>query len=204
MELTAKQRKGLIAGAVGLGLFHFAPGIIANIHRGMHPAPAIAKPSPIRPMPAAAVTPPILAPPDAPLKQLSGVWIGEAMLQDKTSCKLRLELGVTPPDTFTGDSTLSCAPNLGMMTHLPVGNKLLMNELQAMKPVSGIFSGQAENGTINLKLEQLIGDGPTGCHPTEFAITPFGQNNIAAKWQQNDTPEKKCEPGDMIMRKAPR
>jgi hypothetical protein len=206
MKIQANQKKWLwIGGAMFLAV-HFGPGIYSVIH----PVHAGArKPSPAVPMVRPSAPAPVITqPPDpnAPLKQLSGVWIGETVMQDRGSCKLRLELGVKPleANAFTGDSTLSCAPNLGMMRGLPTGNHQLMSALNAMKPVSGIFSGQAQEGSIDLKLDQLIGDSPNGCHPTEFSITPFGQNNIAAKWQQNDRPEKKCEQGDMIMRRAPR
>jgi len=206
MELNPKQKKWLPWVAVGIFLaVHFAPGIMSVIH----PVHAGArKPSPAVPLMQRAVPAPVTTPASDPypaLQQLSGVWIGETVMQDRGSCKLRLELGIKPlqPETFTGDSTLSCAPNLGMMRGAPVGNHQLMSALNAMKPVSGIFSGQVQNGTIDLKLDQLIGDSPDGCHPTEFSITPFGQNNLAAKWQQ-DIPDKKCENGDMIMRRSPR
>jgi hypothetical protein len=188
MQIKADKKTMLwIAGAAVLAA-HFGPGI----YNAIHPVHAgWRKPSPAVPMVRPSVPPPVPlqpADPNAPLKQLSGVWIGETVMQDRGSCKLRLELGVKPLElnAFTGDSTLSCAPNLGMMRGTPVGNHQLMSALNA-RPVSGIFSGQAQEGSIDLKLDQLVGDAPNGCHPTAFSITPFGQNNIAAKWQQNKT-----------------
>jgi hypothetical protein len=201
MKLTDKQRKALWIIAPVLLIIHFAPDFIAAVKRASQPtAPIHAKPSAA----IAAPVQPLLPPPpaiDPQFARLSGIWAGKLVKPGAVTCALRLELrpGQPQPAEFTGYTSLSCGPSFLAMPGGPASVKQFNAVLNQMTPISTIATGGVVGGSIELHLDQTIGKAD-GCHPTAFTLTPFGDNSLAVKWQE-DSP---CEGGQMLMQRSPR
>jgi hypothetical protein len=201
MKLTEQHRKWLWIAGITLVVLHFAPGFIARLRQAHQPAP---KPSPVhvapvQPVAAAPVVPAV----DPQIARTMGFWTGQSMRPDEAkSCMLHLELKPTPikPADYTGYLTMSCGPTLALMANRMSQSGEARAILTQMMPVSSILSGPALNGSITLHADQIIGT-PKGCTTSDLTLTPFGENNLAAKWQE--TPDT-CHGGDMVLTRAAR
>ncbi len=195
MKLTDQHKKWLWIAGIALVLIHFTPHILAIIVRVLHPAPAVI-PKP----PAAIVAPaqpvaPVVPLVDPQIARTMGFWAGQSVRPDEAkSCMLHLELKPTPVKDadYTGYLTMSCGPTLALMANRMSQSGEARAILTQMMPVSSILSGPVLNGSITLHADQIIG-APKGCTTPDLTLTPFGENNLAAKWQE--TPDT-CHGGD--------
>jgi hypothetical protein len=203
MKLTNTQKKwAWIAGSLLVSI-HFAPAFVSGVRRAFSgPPPAVLS----KPSAAHAIPPPVLPPIAVPFvdpqfTRLSGIWVGKIVRPGGITCGLRLELrpSQAKPSEFTGYSVLSCGPSFLQIQGGPASMRTLNSVLNQSTPISTISSGPVIDGAIQLHLDQTIGKTPDGCHPTEFTLTPFGDNNLAAKWQ-----EPPCADGQTLMQRSPR
>jgi hypothetical protein len=174
--------------------------------RRQKPKPVPVKPAPAAPKPAkapkAAPRPVIAAPlpkpaPPSPFARLPGIWRGRVALEGRGICDLKFELTQNPEsaDRFSGYSTMTCNARGPLMAERRSDpRKLTLNQ---MDPEAAIFSGAAENGSLQFHAEKVVGTDSNGCAPASLSLTPFGANQLAAEWQ-----ETTCAGGHMILRKA--
>ena len=194
MKLTDKQRKGIwIVGAL-LVVLHFAAGFV----RSSSQAPKQVKPSAARPIDVPAPLPPVHFV-DPQFAMLSGSWTGR-YLRASYFCNTKLELrpNVMAADEFTAYTTMSCGPtDVNVLAkNGPPGN-WVESFIKASTPVSAIFAGKIEGPSIVVHLTQAIGTEQNGCQPTSYTLTPFGDSQLAAKW--DGAP---CDEGQMVMTRA--
>jgi hypothetical protein len=154
------------------------------------PAPGIAH------GPAPARTRPKPAPP-SPFAKLSGVWRGRVALDGRGTCDLKFELHERQGESghFTGYSTMTCNASGPLMATKRIDPR--KRTLNTLDPEAAIFSGTADNGSIELHADKIVNADANGCAPTSFSLAPFGANQLAAEWRENT-----CEGGRMILRKA--
>ena len=114
---------------------------------------------------------------------LVGTWLGRALLPNRGTCSLQIDLE-GGPDQFSGRSSLGCAP--------------LLPTQPRMNPSFAVISGKEEKGSLNLAVDKFIGATPEirSCVITSFSLTPFGPGQMIAQWQDG------CEGGQILMQKA--
>ena len=193
MKLNEKPRNALLIVALVLVLIHFAPKIVSAFQR-----PAQPKPSPVRvATPAPAVPPvPVIEPQFAILQ---GKWTG-TFLKPKYVCDTKLELhaNALAANPFTGYTTMTCRPT-DISAAIRPGKPVNFIEamIKASTPASAIYTGKVEGPFIELHLTQTIGKQQDGCQPTAYSLTPFGDSQLAAKWDDNP-----CEEGQVVMKRS--
>jgi hypothetical protein len=64
-------------------------------------------------------------------------------------------------------------------------------------PESAILSGTVDNGSIRFTVDKTIGTSSHGCAASSFTLTPFGNSQLAAEWQ-----EATCQGGHAILQKV--
>ena len=206
MTLTDRQKKlAWIVGGILLAI-HFAPGLWSSARQAWtsrDQASHSQKPSPTHYAPAVPPTPaPVPAPsPDAQFAKLMGIWYGTGIKPGSTDfCHLKLELHTDPakPGLYTAYSTRSCGP-VPFMSHNTVFADRTAEIIRKMTPTSTILTGPVENGSIHLKLEQSIGTSADGCEPNAYTLTPFGDTQLAAHWDDDH-----CAGGQYLMGRSPR
>lgn len=114
---------------------------------------------------------------------LVGTWLGRALLSNRGTCSLQIDLE-GGPEQFSGRSSLGCAP--------------LLPTQPRMNPSFAVISGKEEKGSLNLAVDKFIGATPEikSCVITSFSLTPFGPGQMIAQWQDG------CEGGQILMQKA--
>lgn len=136
---------------------------------------------------------------------LLGTYSGKGLLPKLGVCTCQLELrgqeGMT--GTVVGYSTVQCM-SVALMTPgaRPAGKPITPEEVMAatgkLTPVSSIFSGAWENGSILLRIDKTIGGNPAdGCTPVAAVATPFGARQVALEWQDGT-----CGNWQMVLAKA--
>jgi hypothetical protein len=202
-KLTDKQKK--IAGAIvaALLLIHYAPTILSAIAQ-QSAAHAPARVSPPPPPVAAAPVVPAGSANDVHLGKLAGLWSGGMLRPNHGVCSLRLELrkNQDKPGTYTGYSTMACGSSLPFLSGRVTPQTLKESMKNQMTPASAILSGGADGESIALQLEQTASDAPDGCGIASLKLTPFGDDNMAAAWEEG--PAKSCAGGKVIMHRVPR
>jgi len=205
MTLTDKQKKALWITALVLAVIHFAPHIVFYARQAFAPhAPAYTKPSPMRPMaqqagqssPSAAPAPPV----SINASRFLGVWTGSQLLPSQDTCKERLEVRMSEdkPGFFTGSETRACSPALFALPGR-VAQQKMPGIIRQMEPVSAELTGSMEGGAITFHVDKVIGIPWDGCTLTGYSISSFGQQQIAAQWQEGT-----CPPGQLILMRAQR
>jgi hypothetical protein len=190
MKLTEKQKKiAWIAGAF-LIILHFAPGYIRTLLQArQRPAPRVMAAPAVQPVAAVPLV-------DPQFTALAGHWTGRSLMPNY-ACDIKLELKQVT-DQFTAYTTTTCVPTTVFSG--PKGGappNFIESLIKASTPMSAIFIGKVVGPSIQLQLRQAIGKQEVGCQPTAYTLTPFGDNQLATKW--DDTP---CEQGQMVMTRA--
>ena len=96
-------------------------------------------------------------------------------------CDLRVELRQNEPGKYSGYSRFSCLNNEALTN--PKDMNLMQSFLNHMNPDSAVLAGSVEKGAIHFHAEK-IGTDINRCAVTEFTITPFGTNLVAAEWKE--------------------
>jgi hypothetical protein len=210
-KLTDKQKKITWIVIAVLAGIHFAPDMMNAIrrqeaaYRAGHAASAPPAPGRVPATPPVAAAPPVpeISASEIQLGKLPGLWSG-GMMRQTGLCSLRLELrkNQDKPGIYTGYSTMACGSSLPFMSGRVTPQTLKESMKNQMTPASAILSGGADGESIALQLEQTASDAPDGCGITSLKLTPFGDDNMAAAWEEG--PAKSCAGGKVIMHRVPR
>jgi hypothetical protein len=198
MNSTTKQKKAAWSIAAVLIVIHYANPLITTVRQrisGMTPAPAASfKPTPIRPLPPAAISQSAAALAADPSRYI-GVWLGSELMPDRDVCRMRLEVrrDDQKPDQFTGYLSRACGSTAPVTTM-----KGISDVIRDATPINGILSGPLVNGTIQLHLDKAIGEPANHCELTDYSVTRFGEQ-LAAEWKQGS-----CPAGQMMLSREQR
>lgn len=204
MENTKKSKTFWTLAGAAVAVYYFAPSILRIVTTPKTPkappaavvAPAIHPSAPV----------PKLPPPLPPLIQSSlGKWQGAAVLPDRGTCALKLEL--RPNDTqnpVKAYSSLACGHTV--IDEIAKGHKMTnaemtKNFMRAANPTSAILSGSVTNGTIQLQAEQNFGVNAVsnGCDMVSITITPFASNQVIADFKESQ--QGRCQGGQIVLTK---
>lgn len=149
-----------------------------------------------QPKPAPTPSPASEVPAEPPLGDLSGVWQGHGRVPGgRGVCDLRVELRQGDPGKYSGYSRFSCLNNEVLTS--PKDMNVMKNLLNHMNPDAAVLTGAVEKGAIHFQAEKTIGTDINGCAVTEFTVTPFGTNLVAAEWKEGT-----CAGGSLMLQKA--
>jgi hypothetical protein len=204
--LTDKQKKIIWIVAAILIAVHFAPGFIAQLRQLRfpwqdQPAPAVLqKPSAGRVTPAPQPPPPPPSPEAVAATKYGGIWTGHALIAEtQDTCQIKIEIvpSDTHPGKLTGYESKSCFP-----TPVLKGGKIARDSIADLirmtSPVSAVLTGTAApDGGLTFTVDKTMGTQPGACELTSFTITPFGQGQVQAQWQEGT-----CSSGQMQLTKA--
>jgi hypothetical protein len=131
------------------------------------------------------------------LSNLEGMWMGQRLLNANGMCTLRLEMRPIPdkPDNYKAYARLNCLPPAGLVS-LRGGRVLPKQQRDNLNPVAMVLTGTPEDGALNFTLDKTVVAPNDDCETTEFAVTPFGTNQVALEWH-----EGKCRGTQLILNK---
>jgi hypothetical protein len=200
--MNPQQKKLLWIAIIVVAVFYVAPSFLNSIRRAVfirqQPAAQAARQAaarPTSPLPASSAAPgaagaaPNATAVPAEFNALIGVWQGASPLPGQGVCNLRLELRKSPADParFAGFPVLACMPALSPLT--PQSPAQVQSALTAgFTPMTAVLSGAPQNGAIQFTVDKVIGKTPGGCAMTSFTVTPYGNDLIAAEWQDGLCP----------------
>ncbi len=138
---------------------------------------------------------PAPAPSDNILKvpSYAGIWRTKTAIQGRGLCTLRLELKEPAPTSYQSYSSLTCVNYAGLQNR-PNTPVAVMN---GVNPAAAILSGWMEDGSIQLKVDKILGASTEGCAATSFTLTPFGAKELAVEWK-----EATCAGGHALMQRS--
>ena len=111
-------------------------------------------------------------------------------------CDLRLELKENDADHLTAYSTFNCV-NFAVLAAQKDPERIQSMTAHRMKQDAAMLSGALQDGSIHLRLEKtLVGDA-AGCAVTSLTITPFGDRQLAAEWQ-----DRTCQGGSILLQRV--
>lgn len=194
-SMTTKQRNFWLAALAVAAIIYVGPRFLAS--RSTAPPPAETRKQKIE-------TPPQTAPAPAPgveaFNNLLGIWQGTAPLP-AGMCGLKFELRkkADDPNKFSGFPVMTCVP---VMATLPgqMGPTAQQGILSRLAPLSATLSGTPANGSLPFTVDRVIGKTVDGCAFTAFTVTPFGEDQMIAEWQEGACPEPKS--GQILLRKT--
>ena len=209
--MNPKQKKFLLIAGIAVAVFYFAPSFINSYRRAAFireqnearlakpPAAKGASPLPgsgIAPSPAAGGTIPGGAATSVSpqFDNVLGVWQGVALVPSIGNCNMKLELRPAPEPgqpasgQITGFPVLVCA----QMPILATGAKALAE----FTPASAVITGKPAGKSVEFTVDKIISKGQGRCAFTAFTVTPFGSDQIAAEWKEDD-----CPAGQMLLRR---
>jgi hypothetical protein len=73
----------------------------------------------------------------------------------------------------------------------------MRNFLDHINPDAATLTGTVEKGAIHCHADKTVGTDINGCAVTEFTVTPFGTNVVAAEWK-----EGACAGGNMLLQEV--
>ena len=208
MTNTAKQRKaiviclGVIAGSYAVKWIYTQAQQTASLQRQaaqraaqqQAKAPSRASTQEAKP-PAKPKLPPREVLTD--LSNLSGMWMGQRLLNASGMCTMRLEMRPIPetPENYKGYARLNCMPPPGLVS-LRGGRVLPRQQRENLNPVAMVLTGVPEDGALHFTLDKTVVAPNDDCETSEFVITPFGTNQVALEWH-----EGKCRGTQLILGK---
>jgi len=192
--LTDKQKKIAWVVAAVLAIVHFGPRYVAGL---LPTHAAVAKPSPVRPMPvrAAPVTPAAPSLAEAEEAQYLGVWAGQSLMEDRSTCRISLRVvkSTDDPTKVTGYETKVCMPTAALQGGR-IAKESIPQLIRAASPVSSVLSGTPGKDGLTFSVDRVVGTQPGACPLTNFALVGFGPGQLQAQWQ-----EGKCDSGQMLL-----
>jgi hypothetical protein len=201
MNNNGKNRKLLWAAGAVLVFLYFTPAALQSFRQASYyrQQEEAARTRTQAARGAAQAAPPAAAPPPpTPLSNFIGVWQGEQAQANRDLCQMALEMRDNGAGGLTAYPRISC---VALMPYLPGPHKL--NPAQAaaksMSPVSAVLTGNLKDGVVAFHVDKTIGETFDGCTISAFTVTPFGNNEVAAEWQ-NGT----CGKGQMVLRRMGR
>jgi hypothetical protein len=195
--MNPKQKKFLIVGVLVVLAAWFLPSYITYQRQLAYVRAQIAarqaklaqQPLPAPPPPVATKPP---ATPSAPqLDSLLGVWQGAAPLGNRGMCTMKLELRAgNAPEQFAGFPVLLCMQAAaGAMR--PANPNVFLAQ---MTPQAAIATGTAKDGGIFFYVDRIVEKGASDCEMASLTATPFGNDQLAAEWKENN-----CAGGQILL-----
>lgn len=131
------------------------------------------------------------------LSNLSGMWMGQRLLNASGMCTMRLEMRPIPeaPENYKGYARLNCMPPPGLVS-LRGGRVLPRQQRENLNPVAMVLTGTPEDGALHFTLDKTVVAPNDDCETSEFVVTPFGTNQVALEWH-----EGKCRGAQLILNK---
>lgn len=126
-------------------------------------------------------------------RRFVGVWGNKAVLNGRGICDLRFELKEGETGSFVGFSTFNCV-NYVAIAGLRNPTSIESAIAHRMKQDAAILTGSLQDGSIYLRLERAVVGDPANCAVQSFVITPFGDKQLAAEWQ-----DRTCPGGSMLL-----
>lgn len=145
------------------------------------------------PTPASLATP--MPTPNAALASYFGIWTGQQAQADHDVCQLALEMRETTLGQLTAYPRLACYPTPYLFGGKKFDARVAL--AKSMSPISAVLTGTPKDGAVSFHVDKTIGATPEGCAITSFSVTPFGNNQIAAEWQDGN-----CGKGEMMLSKV--
>jgi hypothetical protein len=192
MNANRKRTWWLIGGAL-LALY-FAPSAMHSFREASGDqeriALAQARATAARPAPGSptsSVSTPTPVTPAVPPNRLLGVWVGQQGETNMELCRLQLEIRDKGEAQVNGYVKMLCYPTGAYYQKHP---KINVQEtfMKAMTPMAAILSGTINSGSIAFHIDKTIGTGLDGCPLSSFAVTSFGNDEVAAEWQKEGCP----------------
>jgi hypothetical protein len=197
--LTPQQKKAgwIIAGI--LVLVHFAPGTINRVRLEFRRSKAPVIVRPVQPLPTPVPSPaPVVVTvnPQLQYAKFLGIWMGSELTPDQYMCNIKLEVRPSDDDMskVTGFETRSCIPSLLMAR--PKKDSI-PEILKAASPLSAMMTGSIIDGDLAFRVDKTVGNAPYGCPISSYSVSPFGQGQMMAQWQEGT-----CKSGQMLLHKA--
>src|ERR1700694_2714204 len=128
------------------------------------------------------------------LGAFTGVWQGQQAQANHEVCQLAVEMRENVPGRLTGYPRLVCYP---LPSYYPGQPKVNPGTafLKSMSPISAVLTGSLKDGAVVFHVDKTIGETAEGCALTAFTVTPFGNDQAAAEWQNG-----RCGNGQMVLR----
>jgi len=199
--MNPKQKKFLVIGGLVVLAAWFLPSYITYQRQLAYVRAQIAArqaklaaqtplPAPIPPA-AATVTKPPATPGPPKLDSLLGIWQGAAPLANRGMCTMKLELRAgNAPEQFAGFPVLLCM-------QAPAGAMRPANPnvfLAQMTPQAAIATGTPKDGSIFFHVDRIVEKGASDCEMASLTATPFGNDQLAAEWKENN-----CAGGQILL-----
>jgi hypothetical protein len=158
--------------------------VVSSHRQSVAPAkPRVASPSPIPPISqvSGALRPPAL-PPDVQARFI-GVWVGQSYAADNTTCKVNLEIRLSPdkPGYVSAYESRACFNIPQLMSSAPKGG--LQQALRDYTPVATVMTGSLAEGDLTFRVDKTVGTSPFQCPLTSYGVSPFGLQAIVAQWK---------------------
>jgi hypothetical protein len=201
MNSNGKNRKYLWAAGAVLVFLYFAPAALQSFRQAAYyrQQEEAARTRTQAAKGAAQAAPPAAASPSpTPLSNFIGMWQGEQAQANRDLCQMALEMRDNGAGELTAYPRISC---VALMPYLPGPHKLTAAQAAAksMSPVSAVLTGNLKDGAVAFHVDKTIGATFDGCTMTSFIVTPFGNDEVAAEWQ-NGT----CGRGQIMLRRMGR
>jgi hypothetical protein len=202
MNNNGKNRKYLWAAGAVLVFLYFTPAALQSFRQTAYyrqqaeaKARAQAGKGAVQAAPSAAAIP---SPSPTPLSNLTGMWQGQQAQSNRDLCQMALEMRDNGAGGLAAYPRISC---VALMPYLPGPHKLTAAQAAAksMSPVSAVLTGNRKDGAVAFHVDKTIGATFDGCAMTSFTVTPFGNDEVAAEWQ-NGT----CGGGQIMLRRTGR
>jgi hypothetical protein len=193
--MTTKQRNFWLAALTLAAIVYFGPRFFSARQAAPAPQPEVRRPKVEAPAPPAPTAPGVEA-----FNGLLGIWQGTAPLP-AGMCGLKFELRkkTDDPNRFSGFPVLACVP---VMATLPgqMGPTAQQGILSRLSPLSATLTGTVVNGSIQFTVDRVIGKTVNGCAISAFTVTPFGEDQLVAEWQEGSCQEQPN--GQILLRRT--
>lgn len=202
MNNNGKNRKLLWAAGAALVFLYFAPAALQSFRQAAIDRRRMEAKESAQAGKGGAQTAPSAAsaasPSPTPLSNLTGTWQGQQAQSNRDLCQMSLEMRDNGAGALTAYPRISC---VALMPYLPGPHKLdpAQAAAKSMSPVSAVLTGNLKDGAVAFHVDKTIGATFDGCTISAFSVTPFGNDEIAAEWQ-NGT----CGRGQIMLRRTGR
>jgi hypothetical protein len=205
MNTDSRNRRGIWVAIVIVAVLYFGPQAMESFRQGtvyrqqMQAMNSRTQNAPISPPNVAAPATPVGVPAAAPVTRpapnaLIGSWQGQRLQENRKLCRLVLEIREASPGVFAGYTTLTC-----FAWAIPGRPTPPSNMVRALSPASAVLSGSLKDGSVAFHIDRIIGTMPEGCPLTAFTVSPFGNDQIAAQWENGE-----CGKGQIVAQRTGR
>lgn len=204
MNTDSNHRRWIWAAVIIVAVLYFGPQALESFRQAtlyrqqMQAMNARVQNAPISVPSVAAPATPVGASAAAPVNRPApnafiGSWQGQRLQENRKLCRLMLEIREASPGVLAGYATLSC-----FAWAIP-GRANPSNMVRALSPASAVLSGSFKDGSVAFHIDKTIGATPEGCALSAFTVSPFGNDQIAAQWENGE-----CGKGQIVAQRTGR